>query len=124
MEECSVFEYWHVLHDTSLDADGLSRGYYTPRSSSSHGALASALCDLTNLPLGVGNGPGLKQISKLILLGESVGDRRLHEVLKEILGERSDNLVTTISDGRARTIDPLFAASRGLAQDRWDRMDF
>lgn len=123
-EECGIFEYGRVLHSTRIGADSLSRGSDALGFNSSRSDLASALRDITRLPLEDGNGSEVKQISELVLLGESAGDRRLHDVLNEVLGEQSGNLVTTVSDGRTRIIDPLFAASSGLAQDCWSRMNF
>jgi len=123
-EECGIFEDRRVLHDTRLGADALSRGSDAPGSISSRSDLASALRDITRLPLEDGNGAEVKRVGELALLGESAGDRRLHDVLKEVLGEQSGSLVTTVSDGRRRVIDPLFAASRGVAQDCWSRMNF
>jgi hypothetical protein len=65
----------------------------------------------------------LKQISNLVLLGESAGDQRLHDVLKEVLGEQFGHLATTVGDGRMGITDPLYAASRGVAQDCWNRVE-
>ena len=77
---------------------------------------------LHTLPLEDGNGAELKQISNLVLLGESAGDQRLHDVLMEVLDEQFGRLATTVTDGRMGIIDPLYAASRGVAQDCWDRI--
>jgi hypothetical protein len=68
VEECGIFEYRRVLHSTRLGVDGLSEG-----SDSSRDDLGRALRNVTNLPLEDGNGADLKQISNLILLGESAG---------------------------------------------------
>lgn len=54
-------------------------------------------------------------------MGESASDRRLHDVLKEVLAEQPGDLVTTLSDERPMIIDPLFAASRAAAQNCWWR---
>ena len=118
-EECGVFEHRRVLHNTSLGADALSG-----RFNSGRGDLAQALRHIISLPLEDGNGAGLKQINELVLLGESAGDPGLEVVLKEVLREQFDRLVTSVSDGRAKGVDPLFAASNGVAQDCWDRMNF
>lgn len=123
-EECGIFEVRRVLHDTRLGADALSRGSDAPGPNRSRGDLASALREITRLPVEDGNGEEVTRVGELVLLGESAGDRRLHDVLKEVLGEQSGSLVTTASDGRRRMIDPLFAASRGVAQDCWSRMNF
>lgn len=125
-EECGVFEYRRVLHDTRLGADCLSfsKRSDTPECDSNRSDLAHALRDVSSLPLEGGNGAGLKRIRELVLLGESAGDRLLHDVLKEVLGEQPGTLVTHVGERHARIIDPLFAASRGLAEDCWDRMNF
>lgn len=126
-EECGIFEYRRVLHDTNLGADCLSffRGSDTPGCDNNiHSDLARAIRGVTDLPLEGGNGAGLKPIRELVLLGESADDRLLHDVLNEVLGEQSGTLITHASERRARVIEPLFAASRGLAQDCWDRMNF
>ncbi len=104
--------------------NGLFRGSDSSGSDSSRDDLARALRKLTSLPLEDGNGEGLKQISELVLLGESESDRRLHDVLREVLAEHFGSLVTTANGERPRIIDPLFAASRGVAYDCWDRMNF
>jgi hypothetical protein len=118
VEECGVFEYRRVLHDAHIGVDGLSGG-----SDNSRDDLARALRNVTRLPLEGGNGAGLERISNLVLLGESVGDQRLHDALEEVLGEQFGRLATTVSDERTEIIDPLYAASRGVAQDCWDRME-
>lgn len=56
-------------------------------------------------------------------MGELASDRRLHDVLKEVLAEQPGDLVTTLSDERPMIIAPLFAASRAAAQNCWWRED-
>jgi hypothetical protein len=119
VEECGVFEYRRILHDTSLGVDGLSGGSDTNR-----GDLVRALQSFTRLPLEDDNGGELERMSNLVLLGESAGDQRLHDVLKDVLGERFYRLATTVSGEHTKNIDPLYAASRGVAEDCWDRLEY
>ena len=118
-EECSVFEYRRVLHDTQLGADGLSgaNDLNSPRD-----LLARALRNVISLPLKDGNGAGLAWISELVLLGESAEDPLLHDALTEVLNERSHDLSAAAWKRSMGSLDPLFAASRGLALDCWDRL--
>jgi hypothetical protein len=115
-ENCGYYEDRRVLHDTHLGADGLSGG-----SDGSHRDLVRALRDLTDLPLKDGNGEGLTHIGRVILLGESAADPRLNVALKDVLGEQFGRLVPTAVDERAGVIDPLYVASRGVAQYCWDQ---
>ena len=118
-KDCGYYsEHERVRHDTSLGAD---RVFGSCRSDSTREDLVRALRDLISLPVGYGNGIGLKRISNLVLMGESASDRRLHDVLKEVLAEQPGDLVTTLSDERPMVIDPLFAASRAAAQNGWWR---
>jgi len=54
------------------------------------------------------------------LLGESAGNSQLHDVLKEVLGGQHIPLITTASENSKSVIDPLFAASRGVALHCWE----
>ena len=117
-EECSVFLDRRVLHDTRLGLDGLH-----DRSEASRSDLERALREITKLPLEDGNGAGLKRINNLVLLGESAGNSQLHDVLKEVLAEQYIPLVTTASENSKSAIDPLFAASRGVALHCWERVN-
>jgi hypothetical protein len=119
VEECGVFEYRRVLHDTRLSVDGLSGGSGTNR-----GDLLRALQSFTRLPLEDGNGDEVERISNLVLLGESAGDQQLHDVLKDVLGERYSRLAITVSGEHTKNIDPLYAALRGVAEDCWDRLEY
>ena len=118
-EDCSVFESRRVLHDIQLGADELSgaNDLDTPRD-----LLARALREVISLPLEDGNGAGLTRISELVLLGESAGDPRLHDALTEVLSERSYDFSAAAWKRPMGSFDPLFAASRGLALDCWDRL--
>ena len=58
------------------------------------------------------------------MLGELADDTLLHDVLKEVLGQYFGRLSAATSMARPSSIDPTFAASRGLATDCWDRMSY
>lgn len=118
-EECGVFENRRVIHDTRLGLNGLHQlGSITATD-----LLETALRNITQLPLDDGNGAGLKYISNLVIIGESAGDPRLHDTLRRVLSEQLEP-VTTVKSGFSPPIDPVFAASRGVAWDCWDRMNF
>jgi len=52
------------------------------------------------------------------LLGESAADSRLHDVLKNVLGEQYERLLAATGQSDLGPIlDPHFAASRGVAFD-------
>lgn len=121
-EECSVFEFRHVLHDTRLGTDELTRENDARDLSTPRDLLARAIRTVTSLPLEHGNGAGLTRISELVLLGESSGDRLLHDALTEVLSERSFDFPAAALQKPVGSFDPLFAASRGLALDCWDRL--
>ncbi|KAI9754938.1 MAG: hypothetical protein M4579_004474 [Chaenotheca gracillima] len=117
VEDCGIIEYRRVLHNTSLGTDRLDR-----KSGAGRGDLVRALGELTNLPLGHGNGAGLKQISELFLMGESALDQQLNDALKEVLREQFDSLVKTASDRGTGFDDPVFIASRAVALDCFERL--
>ena len=119
VEECNVFEYRRVLHDTGLGADTISRS-----PDGSHEDLARALRRITTLPLEDGNGAGLRLISQLVLLGERANDSLIHKALKEVLRVHYRNIATKREEVWKDSIEPLFAASSGLAQDCWDRLNY
>jgi hypothetical protein len=119
-EECKVFEYRRVLHDTDL---GLNQLHWKPEPTREK--LEVSIRKLVRLPMNDGgSGEELKYINNLVLLGESVNDRQLHHVLKNVLGEQYDKLVTAATRNEIGTIDPVFAASKGVAFDCWDRLNF
>ena len=71
VKKCSVFEVHHVLHNTNLGTDALSKGFNTLEFCSTNIGVMRALRHITGLPLKDGNGAGLKQIYELVTLGES-----------------------------------------------------
>lgn len=119
-EECGVFEDRRILHDTGLGLSHLRTGSKYHRDK-----LEVSLKNLVRLPMNDGGGGGeLKYINNLVFLGESAGDEFLHGVLKKVLGEQYDRLVATADQSSSGVITPLFAASRGVAFDCWDRLNF
>ncbi|KAI4124203.1 MAG: hypothetical protein LQ338_004932 [Usnochroma carphineum] len=113
-EECLLIEVVQEVHDTGLGTDALSQ---VPISHS-HASLARALRNITSRPLKDGWPCRISDIDEIVLLGESAGDQRLREVLKEVLGEHFVRHVR-----RAKLADPLFAAAKATAQDCLERMN-
>ncbi|KAL8804291.1 MAG: hypothetical protein Q9182_002656 [Xanthomendoza sp. 2 TL-2023] len=116
-EECNIFEYRRMLHNTTLGTNSMSNGPKDSRES-----LLRALRTITELPLGSGNGAELTQINELILTGESAGDQQLEDVLREVLREQAGTLVARAKE-RCSKIDPVFAASESVAHDCLDRLN-
>ena len=88
-EQCGVFEYRRVVHDTRLGLDGVQDG-----SEASWSDLERAVREITELPLKYGSGAGLKHISNVVLLGESAGDSRMQNAVRNVLAERYNSLAT------------------------------
>jgi hypothetical protein len=117
-EECHIYETRRVIHDTQLGLDGL----HQLDGATATDFLETALREITQLPLEDGNGAGLTRINNLVIIGESAGDPRLHDALRRVLGEQFTSVATGKSD-LSPPMDPVFAASRGLAQDCWGRLN-
>ena len=117
-EECGVFEWRRVLHDTTLGRAAITRQCETESAADCLVPLTQALSHLIRLPLGDGNGAGLTHINELVLHGEAANDSQLNHVLKKVLHENYSPISrsTATSD-----LPPLFKAARGLAWQSWYR---
>lgn len=124
VEECGVFEYRRVVHDTSLGTDVIAADAESPNFLDSQTKLVRALHKLLDLPLQDGNGAGLTHVSGLALLGESADDQHLYRALKEVLGQHHSDVIARASGSGTSMADPLFAASAGVAEDCLDRLNF
>ena len=112
-------EIRRVLHDTDLGLDQSHGG-----SESHREKLEASHKEIVSLPMNDGgNGEELEYINNLVLLGESAGDSQHHDVLKKALGEQFGRLVNTANQSESDSINPLYAASRGVAFDCWDRLN-
>lgn len=80
-ENCSVFEYRCVQHDTHLGADALFNVEADDE------GLVQALRGITKLPLEDGNGAGIKTINAVVLLSDHAYDLNLGAALEEALHE-------------------------------------
>jgi hypothetical protein len=111
-EECTIFDDVRVLHRTDLGQNSLTT------SPNSRDQLVSALRNITSFPMAVGDYLKLDRLNHVVLHGEAANDGLLHEALKETLAglHMKPALVTG-----GNSVDPLFAASRGLAWDCWER---
>ena len=106
MKTCRAFECWRGLYNTSIDTDELSKG-----SKNDLDDLMRTLQYVARPLLEDGNGAGLKQISQLVLCGESAGNKQLELALKTSLNNQPGNRSSTISYEYARISLPLLGAS-------------
>ena len=129
-EECTVYENRRFLHEPSLGTDALFlNGSQTTGPDTARAQLADALREITRLPLATGNGAGLTVISQLVMMGESADDPRLHDALVQVLRDEHSHgdpvkvlgKVAFYAGGR---VDPVFAASQGLAEDCLGRLQY
>jgi hypothetical protein len=111
-EDCGVYEWRRAVHSTRLGLDGISDG-----SEATWSDLERLFRQITELPLKSGNGAGLKHIGNIVLFGESAGDSRLQNALRNVLGERYNSFTRT--GGAAQ---PAFASARCLAYYSWIRL--
>lgn len=120
VEERGVFEDFRIYHDVDLGSSPLAchlapdRAYWE--------RVIKAIKEIVQMPV-----PGVEpdvpnNIGQLVLLGESVTDPRLLEVLRDILGERA------VSEARSRSasckggmVDPVFAAAIGVAAGSYEK---
>ncbi|KAF2428644.1 hypothetical protein EJ08DRAFT_699061 [Tothia fuscella] len=121
-EVCGIYEVRRVLHSTELGLDHLQWG-------SDHGGglnnLENKIKELISLPMDDGgNGEELTFINNLVVFGESADSSQLNRILKKVLGEQFERLTDSAHGNEYARIDPLFAASRGVAYDCWDRLHF
>jgi hypothetical protein len=107
-DECGVLWDRRVFHDETFGADSVE----------DTGRLETALREITKLPLQEGTGAGIRQISHLVLVGESTENPRLRNAIKQVLGSEQYSTLTQI-DHTVTLIDPVFAASRGVAELAW-----
>jgi hypothetical protein len=118
-EESRVFEVRRVLHSPNFGLDQLRAGSETDLNK-----METALREMLQLPLNDGgNGEELKYINNLALLGEAAGNIQLHEVLKKVLDKHYRRLINSVAQRSSSPIDPLFAASRGVATDCLGRLN-
>jgi len=111
-EDYGEYETRRELHDTNLGLGSVKKD-----TSVEYKEVERAIRELTTLLLKDGNGAGIKEISSLVLLGESANDAGLHDVLEKILGQKYGSYLETSSGAVSNPATPLFAASRAVALD-------
>jgi len=55
------------------------------------------------------------RIDHVVLSGDSTGDARFRELLREVLGDRYDELIPNGRDEASLEVDPLYAAAEYAA---------
>jgi hypothetical protein len=84
-----------------------------------HSMLVDSLRRMTALPL-KGDVPGeenLAAVDRIILLGETADDEKLHNALEEVFGRRLGSLLANGRwDNSTRKYDPLYAAAEHVAR--------
>ena len=111
-EHCGVYEVLQGLHETSFGTDSWSNESWS--------ILVSKLREVIRIPVGHGADASLHHISSVILLGESAGERRLRDALKEAWLDGAEHDASVISGSSEDVnsgcmVDPLYAAATGLA---------
>ncbi|KAM0720641.1 hypothetical protein Q7P37_004778 [Cladosporium fusiforme] len=81
-----------------------------------HDKLVGALHRLTNSPVKGFGDSNLTQVDHIVIVGDSAGDHRLRDALKETFGDRLDDLMRYAYDKNSRPVDPLYAAAGYAAQ--------
>ncbi|KAJ5666559.1 hypothetical protein N7462_010968 [Penicillium macrosclerotiorum] len=67
----------------------------------------------------------LKSLSNVILLGQSLQDQLLHDVLKDVLSKQQQpGINTAVVDKYKKSVNPVFAASVGAARLNLIRSNF
>jgi hypothetical protein len=105
-----------VLHNPTLGAEALAE-----QPSHRHTLLIEAFRDLTQLPFEEGVSEGVEYIGHVVLLGEAADEHIMNVALREVLRERFTSEVFSVEP--SRKIDPLYAASRGVAEDCLSRLE-
>ena len=113
-EYCGTLTEWRDMQNTSLGADSIDLNRQEVRAE-----VAAAFRAITKLPLEIGNGEKLEYIDHVVFSGEFGDDSGLHEVLREVLREKYDKPVPVSVEGADRSLQPLFASSRGTAKTCW-----
>lgn len=129
-EFCTIYENRRFLHEPKLGTDALFLNTsHTTGPDTARAQLAEALREITRLPLATGNGAGLTVISQLVMMGESADDPRLHDALVQVLRDEHSHgdSVKVLGKGAfyaGGKVDPVFAASQGLAEDCLGRLEY
>jgi hypothetical protein len=114
IRDCSILETKRGLHDQDLGLDSLSN----PEK------LEESLRQFLSAQVNIEDHQELKLINNLVVMGESADNTQLQKALKKVLGEQYGQVVDIV-DGKVnqRAIDPLFAGSRGIAANCWERLE-
>lgn len=81
-----------------------------------HNKLVGALHRLTDSPVKGFGDTNLTQIDHIMIVGDSAGDFRLENALKEVHGSRFDGMMRSAYDKYSDLVDPLYAAAEYAAQ--------
>ena len=135
-EEDCIFELLRELHRVDLASDALDKCEQEQRAINPGadtiddclGSLTRALGKIAELPIRREHSwPAeedffLTRIDGLVLLGERGTDLRLRSILKEVLANQSDGIISHAAVGD-EMVDPSFAAARGVAAVTWGQQD-
>lgn len=116
-EYCSIYEDVREIQSTTLGAHSSDLDLREVRAE-----VAAVFRNITTLPLEEGNGEGVEFLSHVVFSGELGDDSRLHQVLRDVLREKYDSPVAMSTNEADRSLQPLFASSRGTAETCWHRV--
>ena len=113
-EYCGTFIEYRETQNTSLGADASDLDCQEVRAE-----VAAMFRESTELPLVLGDGQRLEYFDYVVFSGEFGNDSRLQQVLREVIREKYDKPVAVSTKAVDRSLQPLFASSRGTAKTCW-----
>ena len=115
-EECGDYKYTRQMYELTLGSNDFDEKCQDEGEDACLNILGTALRKLTALPLpDLDHDKSDKLISGLVLYGENASDRRLNQVVKEVLLEQYVPSYGTGVSQAADHFDPVFAAAQALA---------
>ena len=119
--ECGVFEYKRKLHDPYFGSDNVTSRCKFEGTDECVEGLKTALQHFTTLPVSDdGDAKRLEIISELVLYSEGAANRRLKEVLQEVILDQYDGHFDNDNGKRTKSFDPVYAAAQTLARTCWE----
>ena len=124
-EDCGVFEHKRELYEPTLGSDSSHKKCGSGGIDDCLEGLRTALQNFSTVLPSDSHGYSVphKRINELVLYGEGAADRRLHEIVREVLPDQYEAYYGTDNSTRNKLFDPVFGVAHVLAKgsQTWDR---